>query len=148
MKYTLFILAVFPLLLFFSILSMFGQIQQQAFTETAESIWSIGKSMPTPRTEVTATIISDNIYVIGGFDKSGKVLDTVEVYNIKNDSWNTITPLPQPVHHTAATTFNGSVYVIGGYTNNNWLPSDKLYIYDPKNILGLRDFLCLLLEVH
>ena len=56
---------------------MFGQIQQKVFTETAESIWSIGKSMPTPRTEVTATIINDNIYVIGGFDKSGKVLDTV-----------------------------------------------------------------------
>ncbi|MDW3627240.1 MAG: kelch repeat-containing protein, partial [Nitrososphaeraceae archaeon] len=55
-----------------------------------------------------------------------KVLDTAEVYNIKNNSWNTITPLPQLLHHTAATTFNGSIYVIGGYTNNNWLPSAKI----------------------
>jgi N-acetylneuraminic acid mutarotase len=112
---------------------MFVQIQQQVFTETSESIWSIGKSMPTPRTEVTATIIGDNIYVIGGFDKSGKVLDTIEVYNMKNDSWKAVAPLPQPLHHTAATTFNGSLYVVGGYTNNNWLPSAKLFIYYPKN---------------
>ena len=126
MKYTLFILSVFPLMLFFLILLMFVSIQQQAFPETAKSIWSIGKSMPTPRTEVTATLVGDNIYVIGGLDKSGKVLDTAEVYNIKNNSWNTVTPLPQPLHHTAATTFNGSIYVIGGYTNNNWLPSAKI----------------------
>jgi N-acetylneuraminic acid mutarotase len=126
MKYTLFTLSVFPLLLFFLILLMFVSIQQQAFTETAESIWSNGKSMPTPRTEVTVTIIDDNIYVIGGFNKSGKVLDTVEVYNIKNDSWKTIVPLPQPVHHASATTFNGSIYVIGGYTNNNWLPFSQI----------------------
>jgi N-acetylneuraminic acid mutarotase len=132
MKHT-FILSVFPLLLFFLIILMFVQIQQQAFTETSESIWSIGKSMPTPRTEVTATIIGDNIYVIGGFDKSGKVLDTIEVYNMKNDSWKAVAPLPQPLHHTAATTFNGSLYVVGGYTNNNWLPSAKLFIYYPKN---------------
>jgi N-acetylneuraminic acid mutarotase len=132
MKHT-FILSVFPLLLFFLIILMFVQIQQQAFTETSESIWSIGKSMPTLRTEVTATIIGDNIYVIGGFDKSGKVLDTIEVYNMKNDSWKAVAPLPQPLHHTAATTFNGSLYVVGGYTNNNWLPSAKLFIYYPKN---------------
>jgi N-acetylneuraminic acid mutarotase len=88
--------------------------------------------MPTPRTEITATIINDNVYVIGGFDKSGKVLDTVEVYNIKNDSWKAVAHLPQPLHHAAATTFNGNIYVIGGYTNNNWLPSAKLFIYDPK----------------
>lgn len=133
MKYTLFILSVFPLMLFFLILLMFVSIQQQAFPETVKSIWSIGKSMPTPRTEVTATLVGDNIYVIGGLDKSGKVLDTAEVYNIKNNSWNTVTPLPQPLHHTAATTFNGSIYVVGGYTNNNWLPSAKLFIYDTKN---------------
>ena len=29
--------------------------------------------MPTPRTEIAATNIGNNIYVIGGFDKTGKV---------------------------------------------------------------------------
>ena len=127
----LFILSIFPLVLFFSIL-LIGQIQQQAFTETAESWWSNGTAMPTPRTEIAATNIGNNIYVIGGFDKTGKVLDTVEVYDIKNDSWKAVAPLPQPLHHTAASSFNDKIYVIGGYTNNNWHPSAKLFIYDPK----------------
>ena len=135
MKRTLFILSVFPLLLFFLILSIFGQIQQQAFTENAKSLWSNGTPMPTPRTEITATNIGNDIYIIGGFDKSGKVLDTVEVYNTQNDSWKAIAPLPQPLHHTAASNFNGKIYVIGGYTNNNWLPSAKLFVYDLKKNL-------------
>jgi N-acetylneuraminic acid mutarotase len=132
MNYNLSILFISPLLLFVSILLMIGQIQQQVFTETAQSWWSNGTAMPTPRTEITATNIGKDIYVIGGFDKSGKVLDSVEVYNIKNDSWKTVAPLPQPLHHTAASSFNDKIYVIGGYTNNNWVPSAKLFIYDPK----------------
>ena len=139
MNYNLTILSISPLLLFFLlILLMIGQIQQQAFTETTQSSWWFnGTPMPTPRTEVTATIIGDNIYVIGGFDKSGKILDTVEVYNIKNDSWKTVAPLPQPLHHTAASSFNDKIYVIGGYTNDtiiiNRVPSAKLFIYDLNN---------------
>ena len=133
MNYKSFIVSVFfTLLLIVVISSTFDG--QQAFTETTESSWSIGTSMPTPRTEVTATIIGDdNIYVIGGLDKSGKVLDTVEVYNIKNDTWKTVAPLPQPLHHTAASNFNDKIYVIGGSSSpiDNWIPSNKLFIYDP-----------------
>jgi N-acetylneuraminic acid mutarotase len=136
MNHNLSILYISPLLLLFlSILLMTEQIQQQAFTETVQlSGWSNGTPMPTPRTEITATNIENNIYVIGGFDKSGKVLDTVEVYNIKNDSWKAVTPLLQPLHHTAAASnFNNNIYVIGGYTNNNWVPSAKLFIYNLNN---------------
>src|SRR5688572_18655616 len=138
MNYNLFILSIFPLLLFFSILLMIGQIQQQqqqhAFPETVESSWSNGTTMPTPRTEITATNIGNDIYVIGGFDKSGNVLDTVEVYNIKNDTWKTVAPLPQPLHHTTASNFDGKIYVIGGFPTpiaSNWMASNKLFIYDP-----------------
>ena len=124
-----------PLLLFFlSILLLIGQIPQQVFTETSQSLmWSNANPMPTPRTEVAATIIENDIYVIGGLDKSGKVLDIVEVYNIKNDSWKRVTPLPPPLHHTAISSFNDKIYVVGGYTNNEWVPSNKLFIYDSNN---------------
>ena len=64
----LFILSIFPLALLFSIL-LIEQIQQQAFTETAESWWSIGTAMPTPRTEIAATNIGHNIYVIEDLTK-------------------------------------------------------------------------------
>jgi N-acetylneuraminic acid mutarotase len=85
-KYSSFVILVFSFLLIIIFLTQ--QLQHLAFSEN-QSLWSFVKNMPTPRREIEATIISDNIYVIGGFDKTGKVLDTVEVYDIKNDSWKT-----------------------------------------------------------
>jgi N-acetylneuraminic acid mutarotase len=87
--------------------------------------------MPTERSEITATSVGDNIYVIGGFDESGEVLNIVEVYNVNNDSWNSIAPLPEPLHHTASATFDGKIYVIGGFVSREWIPTNKLFIYDP-----------------
>jgi len=131
MNYCKFVVSSFILLLVFLILSGFER--EQASAETAISPWSIGTSMPTPRTEVTAAVIGHDIYVMGGLDKSGKVLDTVEVYNIDNSSWKIVAPIPLPLHHTSASSFNDKIYVIGGSstTIDNWVPSNKLFIYDP-----------------
>src|ERR671914_150428 len=98
---------------------------------TTESFWTAGAPMPTPRTEVTAAVLEDDIYVIGGFDEFGQVTGIVEVYNIANNTWNkAAAPLPVPLHHTAAASYNGKIYVVGGYTAP-WSPSNKLFIYDP-----------------
>src|ERR687895_295152 len=103
----------------------------QTTTTTAESFWTDGAPMPTPRTEVTAAVLEDDIYVIGGFDESGQVTDIVEVYNIANNTWSkAAAPLPVPLHHTAAASYNGKIYVVGGYTAP-WSPSNKLFIYEP-----------------
>ena len=59
---------------------MIEQIQQQqAFPETSASAWSKGTDMPTPRTEITATNIGNDIYVMdskvkksSGFGSKGK----------------------------------------------------------------------------
>ena len=50
-----------------------------------ENEWSIKAPMPTIRTEHTAAIIDDKIYVIGGFDRNGDVINKVEVYDISED---------------------------------------------------------------
>jgi N-acetylneuraminic acid mutarotase len=99
-------------------------------TATTESFWTAGAPMPTPRTEVTAAVLRDDIYVIGGFDESSQVSDIVEVYNITNNTWTKATPLPEPLHHTAAASYYDKIYVVGGYTAP-WSPSSKLFIYDP-----------------
>jgi N-acetylneuraminic acid mutarotase len=98
---------------------------------TTDPFWTSGAPMPTPRTEVTAAVLEDEIYVIGGFDESGQVTDIVEVYNIANNTWSkAAAPLPEPLHHTAAASFNGKIYVVGGYTAP-WSPTNNLFIYDP-----------------
>ena len=98
---------------------------------TRAQSWSEGAAMPTARSEIAATNIGDNIYVIGGFDGSGNALNVVEVYNVKNNSWKSIAPLPEPLHHTAAASHEGKVYVIGGFISREWIPTNQLFIYDP-----------------
>jgi N-acetylneuraminic acid mutarotase len=96
-------------------------------------LWSEGPPMPTARSEITATNIGNDIYVIGGFDESGDPLDVVEVYNVKNNSWKSIDPLPQEVHHPAAASYDGKIYVVGGFISRELIPSNQLFIYDPMN---------------
>jgi N-acetylneuraminic acid mutarotase len=114
----------------FTVTSLLPITPSIAQTTSTEPFWTKGAPMPTPRTEVTAAILEDNIYIIGGFDESGQVTDIVEAYNVKNNTWTIAAPLPEPLHHTAATSYNGKIYVVGGYTTP-WSPSNKLFIYDP-----------------
>jgi len=93
--------------------------------------WSQGKSMPTARSEITATNIGDDIYVIGGFVGSGDASDVVEVYNVKNNSWKSIASLPQALHHSAVASHDGKIYVVGGFISREWIPTNQLFIYDP-----------------
>ena len=114
----------------FLIISIFTA--QQVISESSKSFSPNGTLTSTYRIEVSVTAIGDNIYVIGGVDKSGKALDTVEVYNIKNESWKAVASLPLPLHHSAASSFNGKIYVIGGSSSpgGNWDPTNKLFIFD------------------
>jgi N-acetylneuraminic acid mutarotase len=112
-----------------SIVFVFSESLAQTVTVARESFWTAAESMPTPRTEVTAAVLENEIYVIGGFDGSGQVTDIVEVYSIANNSWTKGVPLPEPLHHAAAASYNGKIYLVGGYTSP-WSPSNKLFIYD------------------
>ena len=105
---------------------------QMSFSQVTKSSWSNAMNMPTSRSEIAATNIDSNIFVIGGFDGSGKALNTVESYNVYNDSWKKIAPLPEPLHHSVAATHNGKIFVVGGFTSDvgDWVPTNKLFVYD------------------
>ena len=94
---------------------------------TLAQSWSEGAAMPTARSEITATNIGEDIYVIGGVDESGDALDVVEVYSVKNNSWKSIAPLPQAVHHSAATSHEGKMYVVGGFISREWIPTNQFW---------------------
>jgi N-acetylneuraminic acid mutarotase len=99
--------------------------------DNTKSFWTNGSSIPTPRTEVSATAVGDSVYVIGGFNAQGQPTNIVEIYNTKNNTWSSAAPLPHTLHHTAATYFGGKVYVVGGFLDSQWTPSNRLFIYDP-----------------
>jgi N-acetylneuraminic acid mutarotase len=89
--------------------------------------------MPEARNELSAVVVNEKIYVIGGEDiaAGGSQKDTIVVYDSIADRWldEKIAPMPQALDHTAAVVYNGRIYVVGGFIQHK-IPSDKLYIYD------------------
>ena len=99
---------------------------------STENYWTIGTPMPTARSEIAGAVLNDKIYIVGGFDNTGRSTSNVEVYNPVTGKWMQSTSLPQSLDHAAATSFNGKLYVVGGgYLNRDTL-SDKLYILDSR----------------
>jgi hypothetical protein len=55
------------------------------------------------------------IYVAGGFDATGKPLDTVYAFSLTaGDRWNTMRPMPTARGLLSLTAFNGALWAIGG----------------------------------
>jgi N-acetylneuraminic acid mutarotase len=95
------------------------------------STWEIGEEMLTNRTEITAAVLDDKIYVIGGADyRADGAVDTVEIYDPNINSWTTGPSLPFTVDHAPSVVYNGKIYVIGGFLENK-ITTDKVLIYDP-----------------
>ena len=96
-------------------------------------IWTVGKKMPTPRTEFLSVALGDKIYVMGGADYAKNLqINKVEIYDTKTDQWITSTkPMPLAINHGAAVEYNGKIYLPGGFANGK-VPTNKLFIYDPK----------------
>jgi N-acetylneuraminic acid mutarotase len=96
--------------------------------------WTTGTSMPTARTEVAGSVLDGKIYVIGGYDESGKTTDVVELYDPQTDRWSRVSSLPQPTDHAAAATYDGKLFVVGGYiiVEGQRTPTNKSFIYDPS----------------
>jgi len=71
---------------------------------------------PTERTEVTAAAVGSDVYLVGGYQRDGATVPTVEVYDTRRDRWRTGPGLPLAVNHAMAATIGGAVHVFGGYT--------------------------------
>jgi hypothetical protein len=82
--------------------------------------------MPSARTEVAAVELGGKIYVIGGYEKGGNL---IEEYDPGTDRWRGRAPLPKPLHHTGAAVVSGKIYVIGGYVSGTG-SVDSVYEYD------------------
>jgi N-acetylneuraminic acid mutarotase len=113
------------------LLSSINQITVLA--QPDESHWTTGAPVPTPRSEISGTVLDGKIYIVGGFDDGGHNTRTIEVYDPVLDEWTQVTPLPQPLDHTAAAaSSDGKLYVVGGgYLDRDTL-SDKMFIFDPN----------------
>jgi len=84
--------------------------------------------MNTPRIGFASVINDNNIFVIGG-TAEGKTLDTLERYDIVNDSWEILPAKPTAVSEADAVFLRGSIYVPGGKLGDGSL-TDVLEVYN------------------
>jgi N-acetylneuraminic acid mutarotase len=103
--------------------------------EEEKHSWTNGSPMPTARTEISAALLDDKIYVVAGQTKQ-ELTNIVEVYDPVSDKWsNDVAPLPIALDHSAMAAYNGKLYLVGGFLEaqegEDKPPTNLLFIYDP-----------------
>jgi hypothetical protein len=98
--------------------------------------------MPIPRADLSANVVDNKIYLIGGKRYSSispfyNETNTNDVYDPGNDTWSTAAPLPMAVQGYSSAVFNGKIYVIGGTNESmslqNTVITDATQVFDPKS---------------
>jgi hypothetical protein len=67
------------------------------------------------RCEVSAALVGQTVYVVGGFGSDARTSATVEQFDVVSGRWSHGVPLPRPLNHMSAASYGGSLYVVGGY---------------------------------
>ncbi|HVS05266.1 MAG TPA: hypothetical protein VHK65_03765 [Candidatus Dormibacteraeota bacterium] len=70
-------------------------------------------SLPQPREELASAELDGTLFVIAGFDATGRNTNTVFTYN---GSWSLGPALPEALDHPAAAVLLGQLYVAGGFS--------------------------------
>jgi hypothetical protein len=84
--------------------------------DPASTKWSTCPSMRTPRTDFALAIVEDGVLVTGGTDPASKTATaSVELYELKRESWIELPPMPVArARHVALRLSDESVLVAGG----------------------------------
>jgi len=85
--------------------------------------WSTLAPMPTPRQEISVSVLDGKVFAIAGYDANGQSTATVEVYDPRTNAWRKAASLPIATNHNAAATVNGRLYAFGG-------TSSRVFVYD------------------
>lgn len=78
--------------------------------------WSQGAQLLSERYGSCAVSVGNYIYLIGGFDKNGKTLSSVERYNPSENIWEAAPPLSIPRGSLSCAAIGRTIYAIGGVT--------------------------------
>jgi len=76
--------------------------------------WSMGPTMPLPRSEHAVAMLDNKVWVLGGYPPGRLPSDLVQVYDPATVRRTLGPRLPQPIHHVMTAVVAGKLYVIGG----------------------------------
>ncbi len=84
-----------------------------------------------PRQETGVAALGSEVYVVGGFDATGAVVASVEVYDPAANTWRSAAPVPVPLHHANVAAQGGRLYVLGFLAGGSFLADGRAFGYDP-----------------
>ena len=95
--------------------------------------WRTFPHIPTPRAAFAIANVDGLVYVIGGEGEQG-ILDGVERFDARSETWTSLSRKPTPVTDIHAVVIGGKIYVPGGRRSAD--PKDITAVlerYDPRN---------------
>jgi N-acetylneuraminic acid mutarotase len=97
---------------------------------TTEDRWERLSDKPTPVADVKGALIGEKVYIPGGRLADGSQTDILEIYDPRQNTWETGKPLPKPISAYAMTDFEGKLYLFGGWDGEK--AQSGVFIYDPE----------------
>ncbi len=101
--------------------------------DPARNTWKTLQDKPKPVTDIQAVLLGEKIYIPGGRAENGLETDIFEVYDPRQDSWETKASLPVALRAYALAAFEGQLYLFGGINAGNY--SAAVFSYDPQEDL-------------
>ncbi|KAL3697751.1 hypothetical protein R1sor_011827 [Riccia sorocarpa] len=81
--------------------------------------WTPRENLPASLTDHSSVGIGELVYIIGGANASGAVLDQFLVYDTTLHNYTTLSPIPEPRYRFGAAVLDNKIYVIGGRKDSN-----------------------------
>lgn len=104
---------------------------------TSADSWTSRTPMPFNQSQFALSVCQNKIYVIGGWYNyessslaTNYITETIQVYDIASDSWQTKASMPYPRANFQATVVEDRIYLIGGRFPNG-TDSNITQVYDP-----------------
>jgi len=104
-----------------------GTLATVEIFDTATGRWTGGPDLPVPVNHAMAVTAGDSVYVLGGYDSSGKAF--AGAFRLDGGAWRSVSPLPEPRAAGTAAVVGGKVYVAGGIGSGGALAGTML-VYD------------------
>lgn len=76
--------------------------------------WSMGAAMPARRDHLAVLAVNGEIWAVGGRVGLGQLMERVDIYDPRTDTWRGGPPLPAPMSAMAGGVLSSGIHIVGG----------------------------------
>ncbi|KAG6554313.1 hypothetical protein Mapa_004229 [Marchantia paleacea] len=95
--------------------------------------WNPRTPLPAPLTDHAAIGVGEVVYIIGGANASGVVLDQLLLFDPTFHNYTQLPPIPEPRYRFGAALLDNKIYVVGGRKDDREVDASlaaAFYVYD------------------